>query len=80
MPGSLADRITDHLATHPGQRTMDLSRALFPDAAPYDSRQKATMAVGAECSRLYRTGRLLRTQQSVAGRKVPITRYSLPPA
>lgn len=76
VPGSLADRICTALADQPGGlRTADLSRAVFPDA---DDRSKATLTVGAECSRLYRTGRLTRVQQSVAGRKVPITRYRLP--
>lgn len=76
VPGSLADRICTVLADHPaGLRTADLSRAVFPDA---ESRQKATAAVGAECSRLYRTGRLARRQQSVPDRRVPITRYALP--
>jgi hypothetical protein len=77
VPGSLGDRIATHLTDYPtGLRTAELSRALFPDA---DDRTKATLAVGAECSRLYRTGRLLRTQQQHAGRKSPVTRYLLPP-
>lgn len=66
------------LAEHPrGLRVAELSRALVPDpkATDYGTRTKATLAVGAECSRLYRTGRVARTQQSVKGRKVPITRY-----
>lgn len=80
MSGSLADRICDALAANPGQRTADLSRALFPEPAEttYGTRSAATLAVGAECSRLYRTGRIVRTQQSVAGRKVPVTKYRLP--
>lgn len=77
VPGSLADRIATHLTDHPsGLRTADLSRALFPDA---EDRSKATMAVGAECSRLWRTGRLSRTQRHVEGRQTPVTKYSLPP-
>lgn len=75
VSGGLPDRILAALAEQPGLRTADLSRLLFPDAP---DRSKATLAVGAECSRLYRTGRIVRTQQSVANRKVPVTRYSLP--
>lgn len=77
VPGSLADRITTHLTDHPsGLRTADLSRALFPETA---ERGKTTMMVGAECSRLWRTGRLARTQRHVEGRQTPVTQYSLPP-
>lgn len=72
----LPDRILAILAKHPeGLRIADLSRKVFPDAPV---RAKATMTVGTECSRLYRTGRVTRTQRSVPGRKVPITRYRLP--
>lgn len=80
VPGSLADQIATVLTDHPGGlRTAELSRLVHPDPLPAAvTRSAATMAVGAECSRLYRTGRLLRTQQSMDGRKVPITRYSLP--
>lgn len=79
VAGGLPDRIlaalADQPAEQPGLRTADLSRLLFPDAP---NRSAATLAVGAECSRLYRTGRVVRTQRSVPTRKVPITRYSLP--
>jgi len=80
VPGSLADRICASLAEQPGQRTADLSRALVPDpaATPYGTRSAATLAIGAECSRLFRTGRIVRTQVSPPGRKVPITKYRLP--
>ena len=82
VPDSLPDRILTALAERPAQRSMDLSRALFPDpaATSYRTRARATMAVGAECARLYRTGLLLRTVQRVPDRKLPITRYSLPAA
>lgn len=81
VTGGLPDRILAELAQHPkGLRVGELSRAVIPDptATTYETRTKATVAVGAECSRLYRTGRVSRTQKSAAGRKVPITRYSLP--
>jgi hypothetical protein len=75
VSGGLPDRIIAALAEKPGLRTAELSRLLFPDAT---NRSAATLAVGAECSRLYRTGRIARHQVSPPGRKVPITRYRLP--
>lgn len=78
VTGGLPDRIVAALAEHPkGLRVGELSRELVPDPAvtDYGTRTKATLAVGAECSRLYRTGRVARTQKSVPGRKVPITKY-----
>lgn len=75
VSGGLPDRILAALEETPGLRTAELSRLLYPDAP---DRSKATLAVGAECSRLFRTGRIVRSQLSPAGRKVPITRYRLP--
>lgn len=69
----MPDRILSHLAEHPDTqfRPAELARALLPDWP----KSKATLRVGTELARLARTERVSRDQQSVDGRKVPLTTY-----
>lgn len=77
VAAGLPDRILSHLADHAGDafRPSELARILLPD----QPKSAATMRIGTELARLARTERVSRDQQSVAGRKVPLTTYSHKP-